>query len=361
MYLLLFILILVALIVVHEFGHFSVAKLFGIRVDEFGIGFPPRLWSVKWGETEYSINALFFGGFVRIFGENQNEAAHDPRSFAHKPRVVQAAVVCAGIVFNILFAWALLSTGYLIGVPTSVEHPGFGTVQSAQVLIEGVIPTSPADKAGLQASDAVESLQTATAILSPAPSASAVQQFIFAHQDESIIFTVDRGSVQKIFLAQPEAGLLGGRKVVGVELADVGVLKLPLPLALAQGAIAAEQMTVGTAQGLAGFFGSIFHGTADFNSVAGPIGIAGVGSKAVSEGFVAALLLAALISINLALINIIPIPGLDGGRLLIIIIEGIRRKPLPEKFSTILMLAGFGLLILLMLVVSYHDILRLMA
>jgi regulator of sigma E protease len=108
MSLIIFILLLALLILVHELGHFSVAKLFGIKVEEFGIGFPPRLLKFKKGETLYSLNLLFFGGFVKIFGENHNEAAGNPRSFAAKPRLVQAAVVVAGIVMNILFAWLAL-------------------------------------------------------------------------------------------------------------------------------------------------------------------------------------------------------------------------------------------------------------
>ena len=126
--LIVFILILAALILAHEFGHFSVAKLFGIKVEEFGIGFPPRLLKIKKGETLYSLNLLFFGGFVKIYGEDANEGATDPRSFAHKPRLVQAAVIVAGVVMNLLFAWLALSVGYMVGLPTSAEHEGFGTV-----------------------------------------------------------------------------------------------------------------------------------------------------------------------------------------------------------------------------------------
>src|SRR3569623_173656 len=117
MSLIIFILALVALIVVHELGHFSVAKLFGIRVEEFGVGFPPRLFGKKIGETLYSVNLLFFGGFVRIFGEDKGEDGTDPRSFANKSKWVQAAVVAAGIVCNLLFAWAILSVGYMVGLP----------------------------------------------------------------------------------------------------------------------------------------------------------------------------------------------------------------------------------------------------
>src|SRR3989344_9278 len=118
MSILIFILILVALILVHEFGHFVVAKLFKIKVEEFGIFFPPRLFKIKKGETTYSLNALPFGGFVKIFGENYNEHANEPRSFASKPRYVQAAVLVAGVAMNLVFAWLALSAGYMSGLPT---------------------------------------------------------------------------------------------------------------------------------------------------------------------------------------------------------------------------------------------------
>src|SRR5882757_7922376 len=161
MFILFFILILVVLIIVHEFGHFIVAKLFKIRVDEFGIFFPPRLFAIKRGETEYSFNSLPLGGFVKIFGENYDEGHGNARSFVSKPRYVQAAVIVAGIVFNLIFAWLVLSAGYMAGLPTPVDHQGFGAVQNVEVLVTGVLPGSPAEKAGLVAGDKIQKVQTA--------------------------------------------------------------------------------------------------------------------------------------------------------------------------------------------------------
>ena len=152
-----FILILIGLVIVHEFGHFIVAKLFGIRVDEFGIFFPPRLFAFKRWETEYSFNSIPVGGFVKIFGENYDEgnppAGGNPRSFVSKPRYMQAAVIIAGIVFNLLFAWLILSAGYMVGLPASADQQSFGTVTNSHVLVVGVLPGSPAEKAGLMGND----------------------------------------------------------------------------------------------------------------------------------------------------------------------------------------------------------------
>jgi regulator of sigma E protease len=358
--LIVFILILVALIVVHELGHFSVAKFFGIRVDEFGIGFPPRLFGKKIGETLYTVNLLFFGGFVRIFGENKEEAGDNKRSFANKSRWIQAAVIVAGILCNILFAWVVLSAGYMVGMPTSAEHQGIGVVSNPKTTVVGVIPGSPAEKVGLEAGDIINTVSNAAGEVLVPNSSSETQNFIKDHQGESLVIaaTTDAGET-KTFIVKAEDGLVPGKKAVGIQLDDVGMLRLSPPQAVVQGAILTYHMTGSTAVGLFTFFSQIFRGVADFSSVAGPIGIANIGAKAVSTGFSQVITLTALISINLAIINVLPIPGLDGGRLFIIAVECITKRRVSDKLMTTLSLTGFGLLILLMLVVSYHDVLRL--
>ncbi len=359
-----FILILIGLVIVHEFGHFIVAKLFKIRVDEFGVFFPPRLFAIKKGETEYSFNSIPVGGFVKIFGENYDEGKSDPRSFVSKPRYVQAAVIAAGIIFNLLFAWLVLSAGYMAGLPTSADSKTFGNVTNAHVEVVGVLAGSPAEKAGLQSGDKIEEVQTATAQLDLRPlnydkQASNVTNFISSHQDESVVITVLRDGEEKTFLAKATEGYIAGRKAIGVQLSDIGVLRLSPPLALAQGAVLGWEITKSTATGLASFVAQIFKGTADYSQVSGPIGITIFGAATLHQGWQAAIVLVALISINLAVINIVPIPGLDGGRLLIIAIEAIIRRPVSPGVVMKATLTGFALLILLMLVVSYHDIARL--
>lgn len=367
MSILIVILILIALILVHELGHFSLAKLFGIRVDQFNIGFPPRLFSVQWGETLYSFNLLLLGGYVQIHGENpdaepsaQGSLDADPRSLSSRSRFVQAVVLLAGIAFNLVFAWLLLSGGYVVGLPTTVEHEGVGTVTDPHPMIVGVLPDSPAQKVGLEGGDTVVRVETATARFDAyGDTADALHAFITAHASQSLVLTVERAGEEKTFLAKGTDGLIAGRTVVGVELDDVGTLRLPPHLALYEGGILAKNIIVQTAEGLGAFIYNLVRGAPDFSQVAGPIGIVTLGGVALKEGASAVLVLAASISIALGLFNLVPIPGLDGGRLFILLIEGVTRRQVPPRLVLGLTLGGMALLVLLMVVVSYHDITKL--
>jgi regulator of sigma E protease len=189
--------------------------------------------------------------------------------------------------------------------------------------------------------------------------AELVRNFIADHQEESVVLTVLRDGEEKAFLAKATEGIVEGRKALGIQLDDIGVLKLPPHLALIEGVRLTYDMTIATGQGLSIFFAQIARGVADFKSVAGPIGIVNLGAGAVEGGFVAAVMLTALISINLAIINLLPVPGLDGGRLVITAVEAVIRRPVSQRITVALTVAGFALLITLMLVVSYYDIARL--
>ncbi|MEK7068384.1 MAG: site-2 protease family protein, partial [Patescibacteria group bacterium] len=263
------------------------------------------------------------------------------------------------------FAWLILSAGYGAGLPASSGHTGMGTVENAKGVVVGLLPESPAIRSGVLAEDVIARVSTPTAGTQAGANAEVLRAFIKEHQEESLIVSVMRlsaqtgGEEEKTFVMRPTEGFVEGRKALGVELDDIGILKLPLHLALVEGATLTYHMTVSTAGGLLAFFSQIGRGVADFSSVAGPIGIAGIGAKAVDHGFTAAIMLTALISINLAIINLLPIPGLDGGRLLIIAIESVIRRPVPERLSVFVSILGFMFLIGIMLLVSYHDIARL--
>ena len=363
---LLFLIILVSLIVVHELGHFAAAKWFGIRVDEFGLGFPPKLFGRKFGETLYSINLIPFGGFVKIFGEDGQTSAEagvdTSRSFIHKHRLIQAAVLVAGVFMNVVAAWLILSSAFLIGLPKDADSATAGSLRDVKATVVEIAPNSPAGEVGMLPGDHVLSIQTsAGASIEGDAGADALRAFIAEHSTETLSLTLEKGGEARVVSATPSKDVVGseGKAVLGVSLVDVGILELPIHKALIAGAVLTYDVTIATAQGLGEFFTTLFRGKADFSSVSGPVGIVGVVGQASDIGLVAVLTLAAVISINLAIINLIPFPALDGGRLLIVGIEAARRKAISPNLSLWLNAGGFIFLIGLMLIVTYHDIAKL--
>jgi regulator of sigma E protease len=359
MSILLFFVILLVLVLVHEFGHFIVAKKAGIRVDEFAFGFPPRLFTKKFGETTYSFNALPLGGYVKIYGENPDDVTdHDrKRSFIAKPRPVQALVIVAGIVFNILLAWVLLSATLMIGIPAPVDSADGYAVTMPRIMITGVHDSAPAALGGLLSGDVIERLSDGRDTVEVTTPES-VSGFIGVREGRPITLTYLRKGEHKEVTLLPVSGLSPSGAAIGIYMDMVGTLRLPIHKALWVGGVKTYQYTQMTAVGIYGFIGNTITGHADFSQVTGPVGIVHAVGEAANVGVVNLLLFTALISINLAVINVLPFPALDGGRLLFIIIEAIMRKPIPAKIANTFNLTGFALLMLLMLAVTYHDIFR---
>lgn len=358
-----FILVLVALIVVHEFGHFVAAKLSGMRVDEFGIGYPPKAAGWKKGETEYTLNWLPFGGFVRIYGEDQQAVDEDPkdadRAFFKKHRGLQALVLGAGIIMNLAFAWVLLSITLGLGAPRALDEHEIATAEDPFVLVSSILPGSPAEEAGFKPGDRIIRA-TAGVDLFNSASADAFTAFVSGETDP-ITFVVENAGEERTLTATPRAGLSledPERKVLGVGVASVGTVRTPWHLAPVEGLSLTWELTKATAIGLVSFFASIFTFSADLAQVSGPVGIATAVGDAAGTGIAELLTLTAIISINLALINLLPIPALDGGRLLFVAIETVIRRPLPRKFQAWVNGAGFAFLILLMIVVTASDIFK---
>ncbi len=360
---LLFFIILALLILVHEFGHFIIAKKSGIRVDEFGLGFPPKLFGKKIGETEYTLNLIPFGGFVKIFGETPDEASltgtDSARSLVRKPRLIQAAVISGGVLFNVLFAWLLISAGFMVGLPTSVENAPIGArIVDEHLAIIGVEQGSPAAEAGLKPGDRILSLRAGEDALSD-PTASAVRDFTAERGAQEIELFIRRGETVVSARVTPVTGIVEGRTAIGIGMDRVGIVSLPPHRALIHGVEATWSLTVATAGALWGILAGLFEGNARLSDLTGPVGIVGVVGDAAQVGFAYLVSLTALISINLAIINILPIPALDGGRLLFIIVEAITRRPVNTRFANAAHTIGFVLLIGLMLLITYHDIIKL--
>lgn len=360
----LFIIILAILILVHEFGHFIVAKKSGVRVDEFGLGFPPKIWSKKFGETLYTLNAIPFGGFVKIFGEDPHSEemreVDKATSFYYKPKWIQALILVAGVAFNIVFAWMLISATFMIGFPATEGHSKFGEVKDAKMTITAVSPESPAQVSGLKTGDTVLFVSS-SAGFSQGDSLSVenIQQVIGQSESKIEILYKDSKGETKTAFVDTEFDEASGRKVIGVSLDRVGILKLPFHYALIEGFRTTYLFTKATAEGLVNFLWNVVTLKSDFSQVSGPVGIASIVGEASGLGAVYVLSLVAIISINLAIINLVPFPALDGGRLLFVLIESITRRPINPKFAIWANTVGFILLITLMLVVTGHDIFRL--
>ncbi len=375
-----FILVLVVLILVHELGHFIVAKLSGMRVDEFGIGYPPRALTLgKIGDTEYTLNWLPFGGFVKIYGEDGvtdegevsgGSTSETPTStpssrgaFNAKPRILQALTLIAGIFMNVLLAYLLITFTLIIGTQQVIQHSQESSAKNPEIMFSQVVPGGPADKAGFKAGDVIRSATTTTKVMGinyGGTDPSGLFTLIGIDSTLSpITFAVDRSGKMLQLTATPQLKVIPGaptRPGIGVQIVEVGIIKTPIAKAPLLGAQETWNLTAETATGLYGFFKNIVTFKADLSQVSGPIGIAGAVGQASANGVAALLSLTALISINLALINLIPIPALDGGRLLFVIIEAIIRRPLNPKIAERVNAVGFMLLVLLMVVVTGHDI-----
>ncbi len=356
-----------ALIVVHEMGHFLAAKMFGIKVEEFGIGYPPRAWRIgKIGETVYTLNWLPFGGFVKIYGESLGEevpVAERRRALVSQSAWKQAIVFVAGVAFNMLFAFVLFSATFMMGSPVAVDEATVVKGDNAAVLaISNVLPNTPADVAGLEAGDTIVALiSDEDEVQAPLP--SEVSSFIGAHAGESVQVFYKRtiggeevtGNVEII----PSHGVLAGKQgtpAIGIEMVLISSEKQGIIDSFVLGAKKTYRATIAIAVGTGQFIKAAVTGSADWQTVAGPIGIVGLVGDASSLGLVHLLNFTAMISVNLAIINMIPIPALDGGRLLFVIIEGVTRRKIHGGVAGLLNMVGFAAIILLMLVITYHDI-----
>ena len=408
MNILIFLIILVVLVISHEFGHFIVAKKSGIRVDEFSFGFPPKLFGKKIGETTYNFNAIPFGGYVKIYGENGEEETDEikkeentvkeeiiitdtiektitdegvsikeiitetdiidnkiedkdkSRSFVNKPRYIQAMVLVAGVVMNLLVAWLLFTVGYMSGLPTSVSGAPKGAVVTDQAMtITSVVADSPAQKAELKTGDKIKKMTSGKDVLENPSDTDSVINFVKSHGTKEIDINYIRANEIKDVVVTPKISEVSGVPVIGISMDMIGKLNLPIHKAVWEGLKLTWHVTEGTAVGFYTLIRDAIVGKGSMDSLTGPIGIVGVVGDAREFGFIYLLSFTALISVNLAVINLIPFPALDGGRLLFLLIEkikGSRIKPVVANWANTI---GFGILMLLMAVITFHDIVKL--
>ena len=362
-----FVIILLVLVVAHEWGHFFSAKKFSIRVDEFGFGFPPRaLVLFKKGETTYTLNWLPIGGFVKIYGEDPDEInTNGPdaaRSFVNKPRWQQAIVLFAGIFANLVLAWLLFSIGFMSGLPTSVgSQPQGYALTDVHLVVVSVAPRSPAEIAGLKTGDKIISIQSGNNIVSD-PNTDNLKSFVLAHATNQIAIEYTRGQNAELQTATmtPAPNMAAGQPGIGIAMDEIGTVKLPFFRSLWEGLKLDWSTTKDTIGGLYTLIASSLKGQGSLSSVTGPVGLVGIVGDAYTFGFVYLLSFVALISVNLAVINLIPFPALDGGRLLFLLIEKIKGSRINPKVANTVNMVGFAILIIFMLLVTYHDIVKLL-
>ncbi len=362
---LLFLAVLFVLVLVHEWGHYITAKKTGMRVDEFGIGFPPRLFGVKKGETEYTLNALPLGGFVRIYGESlvhDESEEHDPdkaRALWARPKWAQALVLIAGVVMNVILAFVLYTAVFMIGVPTPVAESDARS--GAELYIASVVPESPL-AAVVAPGTVITRVEASDGAVLDTLTPSAFSAFVGTYGTESLALTVREGGEERVVSVTPKTGLITDapeRPAVGVALSLVVVEQQGFFTVLGSACVATVEGLGAIVVGIATLLSGAFTGTADLSQVAGPVGIAGMVGDAAAFGITALLSFVAIISLNLAVVNMLPFPALDGGRLLLLLGEVLFRRPVNALWAYRLNAAGFMLLMIFMVIVTYNDILRL--
>ncbi len=354
-----FIVILGLLVLVHEYGHYWVARRAGVAVEEFAIGFPPRIISWVRKGTRYSFNLIPFGGFVRLAGEGEGNPSGPDGDADLKPAGIslfqasrwrRAAIMFAGVAMNFLLGAVLLGIGFGIGLPQVIDGEAPANARDVRIQIISVSADSPAAAAGLQPGDAIVSLDG-----QPTTALEQVQGYTASHAGQPIALGVRRNGQQlDLTLTPKQLPESEGRAVVGVSLAVVGRVAVPWWRAPWEGLAAAWSLVVAILVGLGGIIAKLFSGGGPVD-VAGPIGVAVLTGQAVQLGWLYVLQFVAVLSINLAVINLLPLPALDGGRLAVLGLEGISRRSLPEKLEQNLHRFGFGALIALLILVTVVD------
>lgn len=349
-----FILVLGLLIFVHELGHFLFAKLFRVKVLKFSLGFGPKLFGKVVGETEYIVSALPLGGYVKMFGENPDEQNVDPadknRSFAHKSVLQRFVIILAGPLFNLLFPIVLFFFLFLmVGVPQPVETTRVGMVT------EG----SPAERAGIEKGDVLVEING-----EPTEQWVDVLESVKDSGGQSIEMVLRRGD--EIRSVEVEPALDDAKNMFGEVVEErymIGIVKDNAVEYSAVGLIEAFKDALSQTwlfvylTGM-GFF-KIIQQVIPASELGGPILIAKLAGEQMQEGWINLVYFIGLLSVNLGILNLLPIPILDGGHLVFLSVEAIRKKPMSEQAQIIAQQIGLALLGTLMIFVFYNDIMRL--
>lgn len=334
-----FLFVLSLLILVHEIGHFVAARRVGIRVVEFGIGWPPRLFSRRIGETLYSLNLLPLGGFVRMFGEF---GGAEPGSFISKRPAERAVVILAGVAMNILIAPVLFTIAFMLGVP---EYTG-------RIFVQEVVAESPAAAVGLLPGDRILAINDVAVT-----SLAHVREHVGgAEPGDAIRLSIEREGSQQTVRVVPDYNQQIERFAIGIVLMPEHTIKHYWPWEAAWRGIARTgEMFAIIGLGVA----SLIQGTEEAD-ILGPVGIASLTGQVARAGFSRLLTFTGFLSINLAIINLLPFPGLDGARFVFTVVEMVRGRPINPKREAAINFAGMVILLALIVLITYRDIMRLL-
>lgn len=354
---LLFLGVLSVLVLAHEWGHYYTAKKIGADVEEFGLGFPPRLFSWKGKDGMiWSLNLIPLGGFVKITGESGDER-ENPNSFANKKIWQRFLVLVAGVLMNFLIAWALFSIGFLSGIPAITEGDIAQNVhvRNQAITVTEVIADAPAQQAGLQIGDKVTAINGIAYI-----DGDEARDALAAASVDTMIVSIERDDVVQDIEITPTYIEAIEREGIGAAVVETGLVRYPWYAAPWEGLKITVTYSVLIVGAFIDIIAGLVSGAGVSADISGPVGIAVMTGEIASLGFIYILQFAAILSINLAILNILPFPALDGGRILFVLIEAIRRKPASPQLEAMIHNLGFALLMILIIVVTYRDIVNLL-
>jgi len=358
-----FIIILGLLILVHELGHFITAHRFKVKAEEFGLGLPPRMFGYvkddqdKWKyvgpkkdaadykRTVWSFNWLPLGGFVAIKGEN-GDKKEDPDSFGSKKIWQRILIMFSGVAMNFVLAFVLFTIGFMVGVPSAVDDS-----QPGDIHIMSLGQDSPAMQADMKVGDIILTIDH-----QPVASIQEVKDKIKIKKDQPMEFVVLRDNQELSKQVIPVANSPDAPVQAGFGLVKTAIVKYPWYQSIYKGAEATITLTLAILKAFAKVIGELVTGQKVSVEVSGPVGIAALTGQVVKLGFIYVLQFTALLSINLAIINLIPIPALDGGRLLFLFIEKLKGSPIKQAVEARIHQIGFILLMILMAFIIFRDI-----
>ena len=331
-----FLLVVGALVLVHEFGHFILAKASGIHVKEFALGFGKRLVSVTRGETRYALNLLPLGGYCQMAGMDPQDPP-DPRNFEQKPLMLRLFTIVAGPLMN--YALALLLFVAVLAF--------WGQARTNDPIVGKVLPGYPAARVGIRPGDRIVTI-----------GGHAISHWSQISRAESglggklLSIVVSRDGRRLTFHVRPKVGPSSPSPLIGIANAVI-YQRLPLATALAGGWNQAWSVVALTVHALTG---AVAHGKAP--PLVGVVGIADLAGQSLESGWTSYLAFAAILSVNLGLFNLLPVPPLDGSRLVLLGLEGVRRRPVSQRIEQVVFTLGFYLLIAVAVVLAFHDLTR---